>query len=61
MAGAHYMRIPAWYGLVFPIGYTFAALLAFDGLRQQRRGRVGWKGRTYAVGTEPRPGGTGSL
>lgn len=60
MAGAHYMRIPAWYGLIFPIGYTFAALLAFDGLRQQRRGRVGWKGRTYAVGTEPRPGGTGS-
>jgi chlorobactene glucosyltransferase len=60
LAGARYLRIPIGYGLLFPIGYTLGAVLALDGLLQQRRGRVGWKGRIYAVGAEPRPRGAGS-
>lgn len=47
MAGARYLAIPVWYGGLFPVGYTLAALLAASGLRARRRGRVGWKGRIY--------------
>jgi chlorobactene glucosyltransferase len=46
VAGACYFRIPVWYGLLFPIGYTAGALLAIDSLRRRLRGRVSWKGRT---------------
>jgi chlorobactene glucosyltransferase len=46
VAGARYFRIPVWYGLLFPVGYTVGALLALDSLRRRLRGRVSWKGRT---------------
>jgi chlorobactene glucosyltransferase len=48
IAGARYFRIPAWYGLLFPVGYTVGALLAIDSLRRRLRGCVSWKGRTYS-------------
>ncbi|HVV92625.1 MAG TPA: glycosyltransferase family A protein [Hyphomicrobiales bacterium] len=47
LAGAVYFRIPLWYGLLFPLGYTVGAAMALDSVRQRMVGRVGWKGRTY--------------
>jgi chlorobactene glucosyltransferase len=46
VAGARYFRIPLWYGLLFPIGYTAGALMAIDSLRRRLLGRVSWKGLT---------------
>jgi chlorobactene glucosyltransferase len=45
IAGTKYFRIPLWYGLLFPLGYTAGALIALDSLRRRYRGRVTWKGR----------------
>jgi chlorobactene glucosyltransferase len=47
VAATVYFRIPFWYGLLFPIGYTVGALIAFDSVRRRLTGRVSWKGRTY--------------
>jgi chlorobactene glucosyltransferase len=47
VAGAVHFRIPFWYGLVFPFGYTAGALIAADSIRRRRQRRVGWKGRVY--------------
>lgn len=47
VAAARYLAIPAWYGLLFPIGYTLAAFLATEGIIAKYRGRVAWKGRVY--------------
>ena len=41
-------RIPFWYGLIFPLGYTAGALMALDSVRRRRSGRVLWKGRIYS-------------
>jgi chlorobactene glucosyltransferase len=48
IAAAFYFRIPFWYGLVFPLGYTVGALMAFDSVRRRLSGRVTWKGRIYS-------------
>jgi chlorobactene glucosyltransferase len=47
VAGASHFRIPLWYGLLFPLGYTTGALIAIDSLLWRWRGRVAWKGRDY--------------
>jgi chlorobactene glucosyltransferase len=47
VAGAIFLRIPFWYGLVFPVGYTLAALLALDSARRRSGGITRWKGRIY--------------
>jgi chlorobactene glucosyltransferase len=47
VAGALYFRIPFWYGLMFPIGYTVGACLAAESLRRHWRGKIVWKGRSY--------------
>ncbi len=47
IAGAGYFRIPRWYGLLFPLGYTIGALMTIDSVRWRLRGRVVWKGRNY--------------
>lgn len=47
IAGAVHFGIPFWYGLLFPLGYSAGAGLAFDSLRQRMVGRVPWKGRVY--------------
>lgn len=47
LGGAAYFRIPIWYGLLFPLGYTAGALIAFDSLRWRLSGFVRWKGRVY--------------
>ncbi|HMK71549.1 MAG TPA: glycosyltransferase [Xanthobacteraceae bacterium] len=48
IAATFYFRIPFWYGLLFPLGYTAAALMAFDSVRRRRSGQVSWKGRIYS-------------
>jgi len=47
MAGAVHFRIPLWYGLLFPLGYSAGALMVLDSVRRRLYGRVTWKGRTY--------------
>jgi chlorobactene glucosyltransferase len=47
LAGAVHFRIPLYYGLLFPLGYTVGALLAFDSVRWRLQRRVYWKGRVY--------------
>jgi len=47
IAGARFFRIPLWYGLLFPLGYTIGACLAIESLRRRWRHTVVWKGRTY--------------
>lgn len=47
VAGAAHFRIPAWYGLIFPVGYTAGAIIALDSLRWRLTGSVRWKGRVY--------------
>jgi chlorobactene glucosyltransferase len=48
IAATFYFRIPFWYGLLFPLGYTAGALLAVDSVRRRRTGQVSWKGRIYS-------------
>jgi chlorobactene glucosyltransferase len=45
---ARYLRIPFWYGLLFPFGYLLAALIALNGIRERWQGHVLWKGRVFA-------------
>jgi chlorobactene glucosyltransferase len=48
IAAMVYFRIPFWYGLLFPLGYTAGALLALDSVRRRLGGRTSWKGRIYS-------------
>ena len=48
IAATFYFRIPFWYGLLFPLGYTAGALMAFDSVRRRLSGGVSWKGRIYS-------------
>ncbi|HEY1363907.1 MAG TPA: glycosyltransferase family A protein [Xanthobacteraceae bacterium] len=52
VASAAYFRIPPWYGLIFPIGYTVGALIALDSIRWRRSGRVDWKDRSYSLSAD---------
>lgn len=47
LTGARHFRIPLWYGLLYPLGYTIGAALALDAVRRRLRGQVYWKGRSY--------------
>jgi chlorobactene glucosyltransferase len=47
--GARFLGVPRWCGLLFPVGYTMAALIAADGLRQHWCGATVWKGRRYST------------
>ncbi len=47
VGGAVHFRIPWWYGLLFPLGYTAGAVMALDSVRWRFTGRVHWKGRVY--------------
>ena len=48
IAATFYFRIPLWYGLLFPLGYTAGALMALDSVRRRLSGQVSWKGRIYS-------------
>jgi chlorobactene glucosyltransferase len=48
IAATFYFRIPFWYGLLFPLGYTLGAAMALDSVRRRLTGRVIWKGRMYS-------------
>ena len=45
-----YFRIPFWYGLLFPIGYSMVAAIAARGVWGQSAGNVNWKDRVYSPG-----------
>ena len=47
IGGAVHFRIPWWYGLLFPLGYTVGAAMAIDSVRWRVTRRVHWKGRVY--------------
>ena len=47
VGGAVHFKIPWWYGLLFPLGYTAGAVMALDSLRWRITRRVHWKGRVY--------------
>ena len=46
---ARYFKIPWWYGILFPIGYTIGAGILLHSALARWRGRVPWKGREYAL------------
>jgi chlorobactene glucosyltransferase len=46
---AAHFRIPPFFGLSFPLGYTAAACLALHSVFVHVKGRVSWKGRTYQL------------
>jgi chlorobactene glucosyltransferase len=48
IAATSYFRIPFWYGLIFPIGYSVGAVMAVDSVRLRLSGKVRWKGRIYS-------------
>jgi len=48
VAATFHFRIPFWYGLLFPLGYSAGALIALDSVRRRLSGRVSWKGRIYS-------------
>ncbi len=48
IAAARHFRVPFYYGLLFPFGYTVGAVMALDSIRRRLSGRVTWKGRTYS-------------
>lgn len=47
VGGAVHFKIPWWYGLIFPLGYTAGAVMALDSVRWRINRRVHWKGRVY--------------
>jgi chlorobactene glucosyltransferase len=47
-AATSYFRIPFWYGLTFPLGYSVGAAMAVDSVRLRLSGKVSWKGRIYS-------------
>jgi chlorobactene glucosyltransferase len=47
VGGAVHFKIPWWYGLLFPLGYTVGAAMALDSVRWRVTRRVHWKGRVY--------------
>jgi chlorobactene glucosyltransferase len=48
IAATSYFRIPFWYGLIFPVGYSVGAVMAVDSVRLRLSGKVSWKGRVYS-------------
>ncbi len=47
ISAARYFRIPFFYGLFFPVGYTMGGLIALNSIRLRWSRRVAWKGRVY--------------
>jgi chlorobactene glucosyltransferase len=52
---ALHFRIPAAFGLCFPLGYTMVGCLAWRSVLLLHNGRVTWKGRTYRLRRKPSP------
>ena len=54
IGAARYFKIPLWYGLLFPVGYTLGAGVSAYAAWQSSHRRVRWKGRIYQPAREPR-------
>lgn len=52
VSAARYFRIPFFYGLFFPVGYTMGGLIALNSIRLRENRRVAWKGRIYTPPAE---------
>lgn len=55
---ATYLKIPWWYGVLFPAGYLLGAALAVSAVLRRWRHQVSWKGRVYDAthqGSTPSP------
>ena len=61
VGAARHLRIPWAYGLLYPLGYTVASLIALQGIVHRLNGRVSWKGRTYAFEPEPHAAASSSV
>lgn len=55
-ATARHFRIPVGFGLIFALGYTAVACLAWNGVLKSLVGRITWKGRTYQLAKTPTEG-----
>ena len=53
IGAARYFRIPFWYGLLFPLGYSLGSAVLLYSAWQYSHRRVIWKGRTYQSQTGP--------
>ncbi len=53
---ARHFRFPAWMALLFPLGVSVAAALAWHSVSLRRSGHVTWKRRRYALRRMPPPG-----
>ncbi len=42
-----HLRIPIWYGLWFPVGFTLGAGIILNSARQNIMGGITWRGRRY--------------
>ncbi len=49
LATARYFRVPLWFGLTLPLGFTMLAAIAARCLWAEHKGVVAWKGRVYSV------------
>lgn len=49
-----HFRVPAWYGLLFPLGSAVGAMLALHAIWWRVRGYVAWKDRAYTTVPETR-------
>lgn len=47
VGAARYFRIPFWYGLLFPAGYTLGAGVGVFAWWERSRGQIRWKSRIY--------------
>jgi chlorobactene glucosyltransferase len=47
VGAARYLRIPMYYGLLFPLGYALGTMIALNGAMARARNKVAWKGRVY--------------
>ncbi|HSZ56095.1 MAG TPA: glycosyltransferase family A protein [Tepidisphaeraceae bacterium] len=52
IGSARYFRIPLWYGLLFPVGYTIGVAVLLYAIWERMRGGIRWKGRIYPAAGE---------
>jgi len=48
IGAANYLKMPLYYGMLFPAGYLLGSIVALNSVLGRLRGQVQWKGRMYA-------------
>lgn len=49
IGAVRHLQLPAWYGLLFPLGYVIGTALALHAIWWRARGHVLWKDRAYTT------------